>query len=239
MDRCGVLLETTSNAISEFSEVLVQFLERLRELKSRPSELNEWQDGWFQAHAVFVYETFLYVIAALMKTNAYEALHDVFTSHYLIPETERYGDDLFETFDCFYGDSDALQILAPEGKRLLSPAAELIKRQADRDDLPFSSIIEAELLVFLMVLVTPNTRWWYPGTLHYAPHRRAFPFFLRATQHKGFKKLSIITGIDDAEKLRVAVREGYERLGISNWRDFRFSMNFQDYMNLSKMDTLK
>lgn len=234
-----VLLEATSTPISQFSEVLVGFLERLRELKSRPSEINEWQDGWFEAHAVFVYETFLYVIAGLMKTNAHEMLHEVFTSHYLLPETERNGGDLFETFDCFCGHSNALQILAPEGKRLLSPAAELIKRQADREDLPFSSVVEAELLAFLMVLVVPNTRWWYPGTLHYAPYRRAFPFFLRATQHKGFQKLSIVTGIDDADKLRVRVKEGYERLGISRWSDFRFSMNFQDCMNLSKMDTLK
>ncbi len=232
------LLEATVIPAPEFSETLVEFLERLRELKARPPELNSWNDAWFEAHSLFVYETFLYIIAALMKANAYEVLHDVFTSHYLLAETERYGDESFGTFDCFYGHSETLQILAPEGQHLYSPEAELIKRQADRDDLSFSSIIEAELLVFLMILLTPNARW-YPGTLHYAPYRRPFPFFLRATQHKGFKKLSIVTGIDNADNLRAAVKEGHERLGTSNWSDFRFSRNFRDYMNLDKLDTLK
>jgi len=234
-----VLLEATAAPSDEFTEALISFLERMRELKSRPAEVNSWNDAWFEAHALFIYETFLYVVAALMKANAYEVLHEIFTSHYLLTESERHGEPRFDTFECFYGSSRTLQeVLAPKGQRLHSPSAELFKRQADRDDLPFSSVIEAELLVLLMVILNPEARW-YPGTLHYASYNRDFPFFIRATQHKGFKKLAIVTGIEDANQLRILVKEGHERLGINQWHNFHFSGNFGISMNMDKLDTLK
>jgi len=234
-----VLLESESSQEDEFSEALVDFLERLRELKSRPSEINSWNDAWFDAHSVFVYETFLYIVASLIKTQSFEALHEVFSTHYLLPASNRSGDNAFETFDAFYGYSETLQsVLAPEGRKLYSPAAELIKRHADRDDLPFKSIMEAELLVLMMSYITPDTHW-YPQTLLYASYRGDFPFFLRAAQHKNFKKLAIVTGIDDANKLREAVKEGHKRLGVERWYNFHYERSFWGTMNMEKLDTIK
>lgn len=234
-----VLLESEASPSDDFCDALLSFLEELRELKSRPAEVDTWSDTWFEAHSLFVYETFLYVVAALLKTNAYHILHEVFTSHYLLPTTERYGEDKFDTFDCFYGSSETLQTeLAPEGRRLYSPAAELIKRQAEREDLPFAAVIEAELLILLMAFLIPNARW-YPQTLHYSSYSREFPFFVRATQHKHFLKLATITGISDANQLREAVREGQKRLDVSRWHDFHFNDSFWSSMNMDNLDTFK
>lgn len=234
-----VLLEGSTKPSEQFSDVLIDFLERLRELKARPPELNSWNDAWFEAHSLFVYETFLYIVAALLKVGDYRSLHEVFTSHYLLPASERNGDERFESFDCFYGYSETLQsVLAPKGQRLYSPAAELVKRQADRGDLPFGEILQAELLVLLMTFASQNARW-YPQTLHYAQHSRDFPFFIRATQHKGFKRLAAITGFEDAEALRTAVKNGIERLNVSEWHNFHFNRNFWASMNMDKLNTVK
>lgn len=201
-------------------------------------EISSWNDAWFEAHSLFVYETFLYIVAALLKTNAYKILHEIFTSHYLLAKTERSSDYKFVTFDCFYGYSDTLQKeLAPNGKRLYSPAAELIKRQADRDDLPFEAIIEAEQLIFLMSLLTPDVRW-YPQTLHYSSFNVDFPFFVRATQHKHFLKLATITGVNDANQLRQLTKQGIERLNVKGWHDF-YGHSFWTDMNMEKLDSLK
>ena len=233
-----ILLESAAAPTDEFSQTLFSFLEELSELKSRPAEINSWSDAWFESHSLFVYETFLYIVAALMKTNAYQILHEIFTSHYLLPKTERSGNNEFATFDCFYGHSDTLQSeLAPEGKRLYSPAAELIKRQADREDLPFSAIIEAEQLTFLISLLNPAIRW-YPQTLHYSSYNVDLPFFIRATQHKHFIKLATITGVSDANKLRELVKQGLERHNVSQWHDF-FGHSFWASMNMEKLDSLK
>ena len=64
-----VLFESDVAATDEFCDFLLKLLEDLRELKSRPPEVNTWNDAWFEAHSVFVYETFLYTIASLLKTG--------------------------------------------------------------------------------------------------------------------------------------------------------------------------
>lgn len=236
-----ILLESEASPSNDFTDSVVQLLESLRDLKSRPPELNSWSEGWFEAHSLFVYETFLYIVAALLRTHTFHTLHEIFTSHYLLPESERSGDKRFHTFDTFYGYSETLQsVLAPEGRRLFSPAAELIKRQADRDDIPFQAIMEAELLVLLMVSLTPGAHW-YPGTLHYASYGREFPLFLRAAQHKHFKSLVIITGIETVDDLREAVRAGLDRVQIDRWSDFHVGFHgaFWELMNMNKLDSIK
>lgn len=230
-----VLLESEVNPSEEFGDELIAMLEKLLELKSRPQEVTTWNEAWFEAHRVFVYETFLYVIAALIKAGAFNILRLIFNSHYLLPETER---ERFSTFGEFYGFSEALQILAPEGQRLHSPTAELIKRQADRTDLPFADVMQAELLILMMAFISDNIHW-YPQTLHYSS-RTTFPFFIRAEQRRNFRKLAQITGFESADKLREAVKAGHDRLGVARWHDFWMShdRSFSQRMNLDALDTI-
>lgn len=234
-----VLLESEVNPSEEFGEALINMLERLLELKSKPPEVNVWNDVWYEAHRVFVYETFLYIVAALIKTDSPTTLHLILTSHYLLPESEVHGANRFNTFDAFYGYSEALQVLAPEGRKLHSPAAELIKRQADRSDLPFMAVMQAELLVLMITFITDGARW-YPQTLHYTQRSGAFPLFVRATQHRHFQKLAVITGISSADELREAVKAGHQRLGVNQWHNFWIAdRSFWDSMNMDALDTLK
>lgn len=233
------LLESGADISADFRDALLELLESLRELKARPAEVNQWSDSWFEAHSIFVYETFLYLVAALLRTGSYETLNEVLTSHYIRPKSERYGDAKLDDFGCFQGHSETLQqILAPPGRKLISPAAELIKRQADRQDLPFSSVMEAELLVLLMSFVLPDVRW-DPQTLHYASQSE-FPFFVRATRHRDFLKLSKVTGVQDADTLRKLAAEGYERRGVDRWYNFAMMTGtFWALMNMDKLDSLK
>ena len=180
-------MEAATPDNAEFQDALTTTFEKLLELRSRPKEVTRWSDYWFEAQGLFAYEVFLYIVAALLKTSAFSTLHEVFTSVYLRPETDSYGgDNHFVNFTEFWAYSGTLNpLLAPEGRRLLSPAAELIKRQATRTDISFEAIMEAELLVMLAATLGENSRW-YPQTLFYAGYGRVFPFFLRATQHKHF-----------------------------------------------------
>lgn len=233
-----VLLESEVAPSESFSESPIDFLEKLLELKARPVELDQWNENWFEAHRLFVFETFLYMIAALLKTRAFKDLNNVFTSHYIMPLTERGGDRNFVIFDDFYTYSDILNpILAPEGRRLHSPAAALLKRQANREDIPFSDLIQADLLTLLMAFITPETRW-YPQLMYYSDYRAEFPFFIRASQHKNFANLATITGIADADTLREKFREGYEQSGMGQQRGF-FMQNFWKAMNMDNLDTIK
>lgn len=237
-----ILMEASTPENTQFEDSLNTTLEKLLELRSRPKEVTSWSEHWFEAHRLFAYESFLYIVAALLKSGAFPTLHEVFTSGYLRPETDSYnGDNHFVNFSTFWAQSGTLNpLLAPSGQRLLSPAAELIKRQATREDLRFESIMEAELVVMLAATLNEHARW-YPQTLFYAGYGRMFPLFLRATQHKHFKKLSVITGVQTADELRAKAKEGFARMKVDQWNDFSFHANvsFWNATNMDKLDTVK
>lgn len=60
-----ILLEAATCSQDEWAEALMQWLERLVELRSRPVEVTQWNDTMFEAHELFAHETFLYIVAAL------------------------------------------------------------------------------------------------------------------------------------------------------------------------------
>src|SRR5439155_26816385 len=83
-----ILLEGAASNETRFEEILITFLEQLLALKYRPPELSSWTEGWFDAHVIFVYELFLYVIAALIRLSHFSTIHSLFTTHYMLPEAE-------------------------------------------------------------------------------------------------------------------------------------------------------
>nr|WP_260222300.1 toll/interleukin-1 receptor domain-containing protein [Xanthomonas euvesicatoria] len=246
LDTCGklkvvrdhlvdwVLLESEGDS-PVFADSLISVLEKLLELKSRPKEISSFSDNWFDAHAVFVYETFIYIVAALLRNEAYSTLNAVLTGYYLQPSMS--GGKEFSGINAFHGHSDLLQILAPAGRSLKAPAAELIKRQADRSDIPFKDVMQAEILILLMVMLNPG--YWFPQTLFYLPMHEIPEFFLRATKHRDFVKLAQITGVSNADELRARVKDGHNRMGVNGWYWFNsFDRTFWSAMNMDKLDTL-
>ena len=214
-----VLLESSLENNAEFSESLLTFLEQLLETGSRPLIVNRWSDNWYEATRTFVYETFLYVVAALLKSRAYALLGDVLSSSYLIPRSRRHGSKEFGRVEQFLHSSDYFQSsLAPAKQRLYSPIAELIKRQADRVDLPMESLIEADLVVLLKAISSRTFRW-YPHTFFYA-NTSEFPFLTRAAQRRNFKHLSTVIGMPDSALLKVQAKQGYEESRIDQMPGF-------------------
>ncbi|WP_295145102.1 TIR domain-containing protein [uncultured Reyranella sp.] len=233
-----VLLEAELPGSADFPDALCQMLERLKGVSARPEEVTSWNDAWFEAHRLFVYETFLYVVAALLKTHSYVTLREILSFHYLKAPTERYGDTKFETYEAFYAYSRTLQTVLGEPKniQLYSPAAELFKMHAQRADLPFESLIEADLVLFFVALASSD-KHWFPQLMYYADRYREFPLFLAATRKKGFSALATLTGFSSASALKEAVMKGYERNRVGEYRNF-----WQDTLlrplNLDNLDTL-
>ncbi len=224
-----VLLEADSTESAEFTKELLKLLERLLELKERPAELTGWNEAWFEGHACFVYETFLYIIAALIKIDSFDVLGEVFRNHYLVPETALYKSSDFDRFGRFW---------AKSWKSDVSQAGGFLRDQADREDLPFVEIVQAELLVFLMACVIPDTRW-YPQTCLGMVRGSRFPLFVRAATHKHFMTLASLTGVPDAEQLREKVQMKMERLQNNNPLGYLFATGLLwRALNMDALDTL-
>ena len=234
-----IFLESDILNEEAFSEMLVDVLERLKNLKSSSPNLGNWHDTWIVAHSVFTSETFLYIVAALLKSKAYKTLHEIYHADYILNSPDDYGEAGPRMFDCFYGYSEKLRnmILTEEGGTYVAPAAELVKRNANRNDILFSDIRQAELLTLLITFITPKA-FWYPQTLLYSPYQgNNYPFFIRAKRHKYFLKLATITGISSAGELRKKVREGNIKLNTQSWYRFRSNRDFWSQMNMDKLDT--
>ncbi|HFD6683474.1 TPA: SEFIR domain-containing protein [Providencia alcalifaciens] len=233
-----LLLESEVNHSTEFTESLITLLEQLRVLKSRPPELNSWNESWFEAHSIFVYELFLYIIASLMKTERYDLLHEIYTSNYLNPKTESFNGYDYDRFGVFYGYAEYVAPALSKEMKFYSNAAEIIKRQADRGDLTFEHIVEAETITYMMAVI--NLFNWHPGTLGYLNYMHRSPFFIRAAQHKNFQKLAVITGIQTTEELKKVIETNSESY-LFNYssRSYGRSPVLKDILNLDKLDSIK
>ena len=231
-----LLLEGRITSDLELSESLLEMLERLLEMKSKPNSLTSWNEKWFEAHSVFVYEVFLYVVAALIQLGRYELLRELYSSHYLPPQSPGYSNLDFDDFSCFHGSSELLQDVLRPGENLCSPSAELFKSQADRADLKFHDIVQAEAVTFLVAMLSEV--YWYPGTLHYISHHERLPVFVRAAQHKHFEKLAKVTGVESAIELKDRFMNALSQFGFTNSRQF-FRLDFKSLLNLDGLDRLK
>lgn len=236
-----VILESEATISDDFSDVLGEFLEQLFVLKSRPPELTRWENWYLEPHGIFVYETFIYVVASLLKMGAFETLKSIFDTHYLVPGSEATGSEKFAPFTTFfypYSNIDKA-LLAPNGQTYLDPVAELLKRHADRSDLPFKAVMESELLSLIASLVY-TARAWHPRTLLYGGYNPTFPLFVRATQRKGFRKLAKILSIENASELRDKVKPAIEERRVQHYfnRDYRSGPSVWDAMNMDGMDTI-
>jgi len=238
-----LLIETSLPESSRLEQILMDFLEKVLALKYRPPELTSWNDEWYAAHDIFVYEVFLYVIAVLIKADRPDVINSLLTSHYMLPDSEARGNGNFATFvefRCY-----TYKVLEARNRRLQlrrrDPIADLIKERATRSDLPFKEVMQAELVIFL-VSVMAKDKPWYPRTLIYSGSgRQRFPLFVRAEQHRHFKRLQTITGINTADELRTKFKEGLEQPGVKNWTDLTFwaDVSFWRATNMDSLDTIK
>jgi hypothetical protein len=234
-----ILLEGTVANPAAFEETLITFLEEVLALKYRPPEVTSWTEGWFDAHVIFVYELFLYTIAALVRLNHFPLIHSLLTTHYILPESELSRNRAFATFDEFYGYS---RVLDQRNQRLklnrISLVADLVKERSSRSDIGFRDVMQAELIVFASAALSDAR--WYPQTLIYASYTPRFPLFIRATQHKNFENIKVMLGVSSADDLRQRFKQGCERLGVNQWHHFwHADVSFSAALNIDALDTIK
>lgn len=232
-----VIYEGEANTDS-FPKSLLNFMESLIAVKERPKEVNSWSDIWFLPHQIFAYETFLYILAALIKIEAFQLANTLLYTSYLQPEHLITRDMEFTNFGEFYVSTDYIHDnLAPANYRLHSPVAELVKLSATRQDITFADLKQADLVALMVSFLKLEVRW-YPQLLLYAGHYEKFPLFTRAIQHRGFESLAVITGISDSKQLAEKLTDGSAQKNTNGWSQFGFGRNFLEQMNVSRLDSI-
>lgn len=232
-----VLLEAQVDPSDAFSESLVHFLERLLDLRVQPNDVTSSNESWYESHELFAYETFLYLLAALLKAGAYDILNSVLMGHFLRPASsfraaEHVSFSNFYTYTEYINGALLAEVGLEPNRKYHNQAAELLKRNADRTDIPFDAIKEADVLANIASLLRGDR--WYPQTHYYWAWGRTAPFFLRANQHKYFVKLGTILGVQSGDELRTAMKGKGTKLDA-----FNSESSVEQFTSLDKLDTLK
>lgn len=233
-----ILIECPSLDENKVVDILTSdILEKLMELRSIPEELNAYSKEWFGAHIIFTYEVFLYIIASLIKIKSYNVLQKIYKYHYTLPLNEGSSSYHFDTFETFRQHTDILQhIYSTKEIKYNSSTVEFIRRNADRNDIKFIDIIQADLLTLLISITFPNFSWC-PDTMYYCPYHERFPLFIKAERIADFKNLCIITGIQNKEDFLKKFNEGYAKSRDYLVYNYRIR-NFREILNVDKWGTL-
>lgn len=234
-----VLLECEVGEGRELASTLSAGLEAALVLKYRPPDINRWNDSWFDAPGIFVYEFTLYMIAALIKREQFEALGELLRTAYLLPDAAVYNDDNFSRIDVFDTHS---RVLAAKNERAqpprVSPIGDLIKERATRSDLTFNAVMQSELLVFVSTMLRDD-HYWFPKTLVFADRIR-FPLFVLASRHREFENLAHVLRVADADEIRTKFKAGLERHEVNRWSlVFYGDVSFWKLANMEGLDTIE
>lgn len=231
-----VLVEAQSNRESDFTEALREALEQILRVKFRTHETESWQDHCSDSEALFVYNVFLHVVAALIRSSRFEVLNSLFEYDYWLPITVRHLGHDHLPFTVFRGHSDVVASSGPNSNvDASSPIAKLFKDTVTALEFSFENLMEAELLVFMAALVL-RPGGWFPATITMVQHSTRFPLFLKAANPLGFRRVAEVTGVRDAEALRREVRTGLEQCGVRQWGPFVMrGIDFWSLMNMGKL----
>lgn len=233
-----ITLEAEFTEKKEFSDELIKFLEKLLLLKEVPNDISSWSTNWYDAQKVFVLEVFLYAIAILIKLGKYQLIHNVLSARFLSGDKQLPPEHRLVSIDAFLGDSEALQAGFEEDRKYYSPVAELMKRNADRSDVTFNDLFQADLLILFYTFCNDGI-YWYPNTLHYANYGYRPELFLRATQHQYFEYLAMIAGIKSAQEIKEKVEAGAARMNNARFSYGRVGTDFRAMMNVQHLDSIK
>ncbi|CAM8118920.1 SEFIR domain-containing protein [Klebsiella pneumoniae] len=231
-----ISLEAEFTEQNLFSIELIKFFEKIIALSEVPETVTSWQTNWYDAQKFFALETFLYSVAILIRLEKFQLIHSLLSARFLSSDRHLPLDQRLLTINAFLADSDTLQSGFEGDSRFISPFAELIKRNADREDITFNDIKQADLLILFYSFC--NDIYWYPNTLNYTGYNYRPELFIRAAQRHYFKQLEIVAGMNSVKDIKLKIKEGAERMGGTGFRYGRMGTSLESMMNFEYLDSL-
>jgi hypothetical protein len=179
-----------------------------------------WQDSEFEPVRFILWELFLYTVAMLLSRSVLDALEVLLDDTFIF---ERNGNTLKTDYSRFCTSMESLDRArnARLQLRRTSVAADVLKDRADRNDLQFASLQEADLLLFVRSRLY-GKGWWQPRTLVYlSTYQQPFEIFVAMDSKRRFAKLRAILGVESVEeltdKLKATFTQSDATLTLGDW----------------------
>jgi len=203
---------------AEFMPSLLSLLERILAFTERPSSSGAWYEISEDNYKFLCYELFLYTMAVFIKDKKYAEARQLIEHRYVVASTYGGSDLEGRDFTRFNEYARSLEeICSQQGNaRRLSVMADLLHERADRSEIRFSELLQAD--VILCLATRGNS--WYPRSMIYSRHIGKLELFLRAVTKEGFQPLAILLALSTpAELLTLITGENMERI----WQSEKFS----------------
>jgi hypothetical protein len=225
-------LEVSLGPVS-LKDTLLSFLERLLEFKFRPEDITSYKDIWYEGPSIFLYETFLYLVASLLKFRKYSELSIILNEPLLLPPNRSTYNENHCFYDIFRTTSYALD---ERNKRLklnrLSLIADTVRERATLSSITFSKLMEAEAVILFKAIIS-GRGGWNPHVLFYS-HRWSLEYdlFRRAETMEGCKTLCLIAGVPDISVLKSEVTGALKNHPTASYLSWNADISLSSIFNV-------
>lgn len=215
---------------------LANFLERLLPFHESPERLGSHFRDSEDNYKFILYELFLYTIATLVKALRYTSVSGLFEHRYVTREhlnDETLATSSFYEFNTHPSSLDG-QCAERGDSRRLSVMADLLHDRADRKDIHFSDLLQADILCCLAGSRKRQYCPWYPRSLVYAGRVGLLELFARATNETGFNPLATMIGYSSPPDMLSHINSE-QMFQIWNHRDLYRSFDAQRAFNFDEL----
>jgi len=181
------------------------FFERLIKYLYKPEDVHSWNRTDFDNYKFFVYELFLYFIAGLIKLEKYSTASYFINSSYFFKE-DNMGQLRHSNVSILNQHVKSLDYNRNRRLNLqrYSITADLVKQRANRQDIPFHLLIDADLILFYVTCLQDDAfQIWYPHCCVYA--RGGTEFFARTVSRKYVDKIRVLFNAKDLSEFKAQI----------------------------------
>ena len=189
----------------KFAESLHRFFEILLSTRSSRFARHYGEDAESTPLAFLTWEMFLCAVALLLRESRFEHVRALFEPYQAGSRGRETGS--LRAFDALDPGFRLLDETRKHRLRLnrISISADLIHERTVGTDLPFSLLVQADVVCWLRSVFVPDPdplSWrWYPRLLSLAENTETLPLFVRATRAAVFERVAPMLGTPDRATL--------------------------------------
>lgn len=193
------------------NESLIRFIEQFMAFQTRPDSVNSWHDVDYDNYRFLMYELFLYLIAACIRHQKFDAAAEIIESDYHIPKTLGGGDFYSCGASELNNEVESLDRIRNqrENARHVSYTAAVVTAHTPSPAV-MRDIIQADFLLFLRrnFPAAGSFDYWLPRCFGYAKDR--FELFSKASTDRGLTPLKTLFRISSQSELMDGLEKTFQ-----------------------------
>ena len=227
------------DVIDSYTPEVHSFLERLAGFRYKPPSQVIWHEHYSDNYRFMLYESFLYIISALIKFRKIAVANSLLNTPYFV--TASRGNRVRDSYGTF---NSYIRSLEENRKRRLSLnrtslTADLIIERCNHKELSQNDLLQSDLILFLRSYLHSQEDLWPPRCIIYI-QEQSLDLFQRAISREWFKDLAALLNVKSKADLLAKVTDLEKERPLEKvfhpWDYGRLFLS--DLFNLENLDVL-